>query len=91
MTRIIGVAAFAAVISFGVPAMAQTGGSQTGHGMPGMDMQTMMNQCMQMRQQMKPGMRMSPDMQAMMKQCGDMDKQMGTGSSTSDAPRTRTR
>lgn len=73
--------------------MAQPGGPQqrTGHDMPGMDMPTMMGQCAQMRQQMKPGARMSPDMQATMRQCDGMDRQMGSGSATPDAPRTHTR
>ncbi len=55
-------------------------------------MQQAMNQCAQMRKQMKPGMRMTPDMQTMMTQCDQMDRQMmGTPSSTDKAPRTRTR
>jgi hypothetical protein len=61
--------------------------------MGGMDMQQAMNQCTQMRQQMKQGsMRMTPDMQTMMNQCDQMDRQMmGTPSSSDSAPRTRTR
>ncbi len=63
-----------------------------GQTMGGMDMQEAMNQCAQMRQQMKPGMRMTPDMQTMMNRCDQMERQMmGTPSSTDNAPRTRTR
>jgi hypothetical protein len=64
---------------------------QGGHSMPGMDMQAMMNQCKQMRQQMKPGTRMTPDMQTMMRQCDEMDQQMGGTAATPSAPTTRTR
>ncbi len=45
--------------------------------MQGMDMNTMMAHCAQMRQQMRPGMAMSPDMQQMMTQCDQMDRSMG--------------
>lgn len=81
------------LIGLTAPAMAQTGGAQTqgSHTMPGMDMQAMMGQCTQMRQQMKPGMVMSFEMQTMMKNCNAMDAQMrgGSGSAAQEAPRTR--
>jgi hypothetical protein len=48
-----------------------------GHSMGNMDMQAMMNRCAQMRQQMRPGARMTSDMQRMMMQCNQMDQQMG--------------
>jgi hypothetical protein len=60
------------------------------HGMGGMDMQTMMNQCAQMRRQMKPGARMTPDMQRMMTQCDQMDRRMGATSGGAP-PATRNR
>ena len=45
--------------------------------MQGMDMNTMMAQCAQMRQGMKPGMAMSAGMQQTMAQCDQMDRSMG--------------
>lgn len=82
-----------AAIGGAVPAFAQSTGAptQSGHDMPGMDMQTMMKQCAQMRQQMQPGARMTPDMQTMMRQCDEMDRQMGGTAGNPAAPRTRTR
>lgn len=75
-------------------AFAQQGNMQgmtmQGHNMGGMDMQATMNQCAQMRQQMRPGTRMSPDMQRMMSQCDQMDRQMGNMPGGA-APRARTR
>lgn len=81
-------------ISLASPVFAQNNRQTNtpGQTMGGMDMQQAMNQCVQMRQQMKPGMRMTPDMQTMMTQCDQMDRQMmGTPSSADSAPRTRTR
>lgn len=82
-------------LSLGTAAFAQQGSPQMnmqGHGMGTMDMQTMMNQCTQMRQQMRPGVRMTADMQTMMQQCDQMDRQMGSSMSNSPpAPRVRTR
>ena len=48
------------------------------HGHVGMDMQTMANQCTQMRNQMKqnPSAPVSDDMRKMMVQCDQMDKMM---------------
>jgi hypothetical protein len=59
-----------------------------GHNMG--DMQTMMNHCAQLRQQRRPGARMSPDMERMMVQCDQMDRQMGNMPGGA-APRARTR
>lgn len=92
----LGLSAAAAVITLalGSAAFAQQGSppmNMQGHGMGGMDMQTMMNQCTQMRQQMRPGARMTPDMQTMMQQCDQMDRQMGSASGSAPAPRVRTR
>lgn len=82
-------------LSLASAAFAQQGSPQTNmqsHGMGNMDMQTMMNQCAQMRQQMRPGARMTADMQTMMQQCDQMDRQMGSSASgTVPAPRVRTR
>jgi hypothetical protein len=82
-------------LTLGSPAFAQQGSPQMnmqGHGMGNMDMQTMMNQCAQMRQQMRPGARMTAEMQNMMQQCDEMDRQMGSSTSGSaPAPRVRTR
>ena len=52
--------------------------------MQGMDMNTMMAHCAQMRQQMRPGMAMSADMRQMMGECDQMDRSMSMG-----APRSR--
>ena len=55
-----------------------TTGTQ-GHSMPGMDMQTMMNQCADMRRQMAQGTHQNtPDMNQMMAQCDAMDRSMGS-------------
>ncbi|GAC1339086.1 MAG: hypothetical protein NVSMB18_06630 [Acetobacteraceae bacterium] len=80
-------------LASGSAGFAQQGGPQTnmqGHGMGTRNMQTMMNQCTAMRQQMRPGAPMSPSMQTMMRQCDDMDRQMGSTSQPA-APRVRTR
>ena len=45
--------------------------------MQGMDMNTMMAHCAQMRQGMKPGMAMSSGTQQMMARCDQMDRSMG--------------
>ncbi len=50
--------------------------------MQGMDMNSMMAHCSQMRQQTRPGAAMSPDMRQMIAQCDQMDRSMG-------APRSR--
>jgi hypothetical protein len=60
----------------GMPGMATTAPKPQTHDMPGMDMQSMMKQCTEMRKQMKPGAAMTPDMQKMMSQCDVMDKSM---------------
>ena len=62
--------------------MAGTSGMDHSN-MQGMDMSTMMAHCSQMRQQMRPGMAMSPDMQQMMSQCDQMDRSMGAGTTRS--------
>ena len=55
-----------------------TTGTQ-GHSMQGMDMQTTMNQCADMRRQMAQGTHPNtPDMNQMMTQCDTMDRSMGT-------------
>jgi hypothetical protein len=55
-------------------------GNMQGHDMSGMDMQTIMNRCADMRRQMAQGtMSSAPDMQRMMAQCDQMDRQMGGG------------
>jgi hypothetical protein len=46
------------------------------HDMAGMDMQTMMNHCAQMRQATSQGKQLAPDMQTMMAQCDQMDRGM---------------
>lgn len=46
------------------------------HDMAGMDMQTMMNHCAQMRQSTSQGKPLAPDMQTMMAQCDQMDRSM---------------
>ena len=46
--------------------------------MQGMDMNTMMSHCAQMRRGMRPGMAASADMRQMMAQCDEMDRSMGT-------------
>ena len=55
-----------------MPGMAGTDHS----AMQGMDMNTTMAHCAQMRQGMKPGMAMSADMRQMMAQCDQMDRNM---------------
>lgn len=81
--------ALAFALLFVVPAYAQPGGPQAKpeQTMHGMDSQTMMNQCAQMRREMKPGSSMSPDMQGMMAQCDQMNNTPGNPS----GPRPRTR
>jgi hypothetical protein len=81
-------------VAFAPAAFAQQGNMQgmhmQGHDMGGMDMDTMMKQCAQMRQQMKPGARVTADMQRMKAQCDEMDREMGS-SSGSAPPATRNR
>lgn len=94
-----GAAVFAGALALLPAARAQqTGGmsgmQMQGHDMSGrgsMNMDGMMRQCTQMRQQMKPSVRMTADMQTMMRRCDEMDRQMGSTPSDSAAPRTRTR
>lgn len=84
----------ALILALAPTAFAQQANTQgmhmQGHNMGGMDMRAMMNQCAQMRQQMRPGARMTSDTQRMMAQCNQMDQQMGAmpGSSGNQA-RTR--
>lgn len=76
----------------GMTGPGMTGPSMAGPGMAGMDhsntqgmdMNTMMARCAQMRQQMRPGMAMSADMRQMMGQCDQMDR-----STAMPAPRAR--
>jgi len=70
--------AVALMLALAPAALAQQANTQGMH-MQGhsMDMQTMMNRCAQMHQQMRPGTRMTSDMQRMMAQCNQMDQQMG--------------
>jgi hypothetical protein len=58
-----------------MPAQGTSG--MQGHGMAGMDHQSFMAHCAQMRQQVRQGGRLSPDMQQMMAQCDQMDRSMG--------------
>jgi len=87
-------AALAIVLALAPTAFAQQRNTQGmdmhDHDMGGMNMQTMMNQCAQMRRQMKPGAPMTADMQRMMTQCDEMDRQMG-GTSDGAPPATRNR
>ena len=46
-------------------------------GMQGMDMNTMMAHCSQVRQQTRPGMAISPDTRQALAQCDQMDRSMG--------------
>ncbi len=55
-----------------------SGGGMQGHSMAGMDHQSMMNHCAQMRQTVRQGGRLSPDMQQMMAHCDQMDRSMGS-------------
>ena len=55
-----------------------SGGGMQGHSMAGMDHQSMMNHCAQMRQTVRQGGRLSPDMQRMMGDCDRMDRAMGS-------------
>jgi hypothetical protein len=59
-----------------MPGMSATSPKSQTHDMAGMDMQSMMKQCGEMRRQMKPGAAMSADMRKMMSQCDEMDKSM---------------
>ena len=54
-----------------------SGGGMQGHSMAGMDHQSMMAHCAQMRQTVRQGGRLSPDMQQMMGHCDQMDRSMG--------------
>lgn len=85
--------ALAVALLTAAPAYAQSTGpqAQPDHAMSGTDAQTMMNQCAQMRQQMRPGSKLSPDMQRMMTQCDQMDAQMNSPSGNSSGTRQRTR
>lgn len=72
----------------------QSTAATQGHNMPGMDMQTMMNQCADMRRQMAQGTHQNtPDMNQMMTQCDAMDHSMGSmpsmGSTAPAATRSR--
>lgn len=55
---------------------AMPSGTQ-GHGMAGMDHQSMMAHCAEMRQAVRQSGRLSPDMQQMMARCDQMDRSMG--------------
>ena len=74
MKRAIAVATFALGLALPPSAFAQQQG-----GMSATDMQTMMNQCAQMRQQMQQnrGAARSAEMQRMMAQCDQMDRMHG--------------
>ena len=52
-------------------------------------MQSMMNQCAQMRQEMQPGAAISPEMQKMMSQCDEMDGSMNAAPQTYTPPAQR--
>jgi hypothetical protein len=96
MTKyLFGVASFGLALTLSPAAFAQQGNmpgmNMPGHTSGGMDMQAMMNQCSQMRQQMKPGARMTADMQRMMTQCNEMDRQRGASSSGTAPSATRSR
>jgi hypothetical protein len=67
------------------------GSGSPGQDMPAMDMQSMMNQCAQMRQQMKPGAAVSPEMKKMMSQCDEMDRSMNASSQPYTPPQQRKR
>ncbi len=84
---------FAFMLALVVPVHAQPGQSkpQPQQTMSGSDMQTMMNQCAQMRRRMKPGSSMSADMQRMMARCDQMDAQMNNPTGNPSGPRPRTR
>jgi hypothetical protein len=75
-------AALAAALTITPVAYAQQGGmrgmnTMPGGAMPGMNMQSMMNQCTQMRRQMRPGAAVPANMQQMVAQCDQMDRQSG--------------
>ena len=73
-----GVALMLALAPAALAQQANTQGmNMQGHGMGGVDMQTMMNRCAQMRQQTRPGARVTSDTRRMMAQCDQMDRQMG--------------
>ncbi len=85
-------AVLALMLGAAPPARAQDQGAKPDmSGMKGMDMDAMMKQCAQMRQQMKPGAAMSPDMQKMMTQCDEMDRSMNSSSQPYTPPAHRTR
>jgi hypothetical protein len=52
--------------------------SMQGHSMAGMDHQSFMAHCAQMRQATQQGARLSADMQQMMTQCDQMERSMGS-------------
>lgn len=74
-------AALAAALAFTPAAFAQQGDMRSmnmqGHDMGGMDMQTMMNRCKQLRHDAQHGARMTANAKRMMTQCDQMDSQMG--------------
>lgn len=82
----------------GIQGMSGMQGQSTagarGRDRHGMDMQTMMNQCADMRRQMAQGTHPNtPDMNQMMAQCDAMDRSMGStpgvGSTAPAATRSR--
>lgn len=74
-----------------MPGMSKSAPKPQTHDMPGMDMQTMMTQCADMRRRMKPGAKMTPDMQKMMSQCDEMDKSMSAPAQPYTPPADRRR
>lgn len=99
-----GLVALFAALAFDPVAFAQQPGNQSDmSGMPGMapgdngskgtstNMQSMMNQCSQMRQVMKPGATMTPGMQKMMTACDEMDRSMNSASQPYTPPTDPTR
>ena len=78
----------AVIFSLGLAFAPSAVGQQHG-GMSATDMQTMMNQCAQMRQHMQqnPGMAHTAEMQRMMAQCDQMDRMHGSQPGTAPAQR----
>jgi hypothetical protein len=72
----------AGVAAQATPTQGTPGGMQgrgaAGHDMAGMDHQSFMAHCAQMRQQVRQGGRPSPDVQRMMARCDQMDRSMGS-------------
>src|SRR5260370_40513408 len=87
--------ALALMLASGSIAYAQQQGGKSdmpgmsGHDMQGMDMQSTMKQCAQMRQQMKPGAKMSPEMKKMKSDCYVMDRYMNTATQHYTSPARR--